>query len=96
VAITAPSTGSKFAQGTKVTISASATDIGTGSSPPSGIASVTFDLDGTAVIATDKASPYTNSWNTRSVTKGTHTLTAVATDVAGNSTTSAGITVTIT
>jgi peptidoglycan/xylan/chitin deacetylase (PgdA/CDA1 family) len=96
VAITTPGTGSKFAQGTKVTISASATDIGTASGAPSGVASVTFYLDGTAVIATDKASPYTTSWNTRGVTKGTHTLTAVATDVAGNATTSAAITVTIT
>jgi peptidoglycan/xylan/chitin deacetylase (PgdA/CDA1 family) len=96
VSITSPATGSKFAQGTTVSITATATDVGTGSGTPSGIASVTFYLDGTTVIATDKSSPYTASWNTKGVTKTTHTLTAVATDVAGNSTTSTAISVTIT
>jgi hypothetical protein len=96
VSMTAPANGSSFAQGSKVTLTASATDAGTDPGAASGIASVTFYLDGTIVIATDKASPYTTTWNTRGVTKGTHTVTAVATDVAGNSATSAAITVTIT
>jgi len=84
VSITAPASGSSFAQGTKVTVTASATDLGTGSGAPSGIATVTFYLDGTTVLATDTNSPYSFNWNTRGVTKGTHKLTAVATDVAGN------------
>jgi peptidoglycan/xylan/chitin deacetylase (PgdA/CDA1 family) len=95
VSITSPASGSSFAQGTKVTVTASATDLGTGSGAASGIASVTFYLDGTTVLATDTSSPYSFSWNTKGVAKGTHKLTAVATDVAGNSTTSAAITITI-
>ena len=35
------------------------------------------------------------SWNTTTVTNGTHTLTAVARDAAGNITTSTGRTVTV-
>jgi hypothetical protein len=56
---------------------------------------VTFYLDGTTVLATDTSSPYSFSWNTNKIAKGTHKLTAVATDGAGNSTTSAAITITI-
>jgi peptidoglycan/xylan/chitin deacetylase (PgdA/CDA1 family) len=95
VSITSPASGSSVTQGTKVTVTASATDLGTGSGAPSGIASVTFYLDGTTVLATDTSSPYSFSWNTRSVAKATHKLTAVATDAAGNSVTSAAITITI-
>jgi hypothetical protein len=95
VSITAPTTGSSFTQGAKVTITANAADLGTGGSAPSGVASVTFYLDGTTKVATDNSSPWTTNWNTSKIAKGTHKLTAVAKDVAGNSTTSAGITVTI-
>jgi hypothetical protein len=95
VSITSPAAGTSVTQGTKVTVTASATDLGTGSGAPSGIASVTFYLDGTTVLATDTSSPYSFSWNTRGVARGTHKLTAVATDAAGNSTTSAAITITI-
>jgi predicted 3-demethylubiquinone-9 3-methyltransferase (glyoxalase superfamily) len=95
VSIKSPANGSSFTQGTAVTISASATDHGTGSGKASGIASVTFYLDGTTKLGTDTTSPYSFSWNTSGVTKATHKLTAVATDVAGNPTTSAAISVTI-
>jgi hypothetical protein len=95
VSITAPSSGSSFTRGTRVTVTASAADLGTGSGTPSGVANVTFRLDGTTVLNTDTSSPYSFSWNTSNVTRGQHTLTAVATDAAGNSTTSAAITVTI-
>ena len=95
VSITSPASGSSFTQGTKVTVTAGAVDLGTGSGTPSGIASVTFYLDGTTKLATDTTSPYSLTWNTSKVTKATHMLTAVVTDVAGNSTTSAAISVTI-
>ena len=78
-----------------MTISANATDSGTGSGAASGIASVTFFLDGTTSLGTDTTSPYSLSWNTSNVARGTHKLTAVAADAAGNSTTSAAVTVTI-
>jgi hypothetical protein len=95
VSITQPTSGTSFLQGTKVTITATATDLGTNSGAPSGLTSVAFYADG-ALLATDTTSPYTTVWNTTKVAKGTHSLTAVATDNAGNATASAAITVTIT
>jgi hypothetical protein len=62
----------------------------------SGVASVAFYLDGTTLIATDTNAPYSVSWITNKVALGTHVLTAVATDVAGNSTVSSPVTVKIT
>src|SRR6185369_9314784 len=41
------------------------------------------------------AAPYTVSWNTTLGTGGSHTLSAIAKDTAGNSTTSGTITVTV-
>jgi hypothetical protein len=94
VSITAPASGSSFTRGTTVTVTASASDGGTGSGAASGLTSVAFFLDGKS-LGTDTTSPYSISWNTQSATRATHTLTAVATDAAGNTTTSAAITVTI-
>jgi hypothetical protein len=95
VSITAPASGASFTRGTKVTLTASATDSGTGTGAPSGVSSVAFFLDGTTRLATDNTSPYSFSWNTSGVSRGTHQLTAVATDAAGNTATSAAVTVTI-
>jgi hypothetical protein len=72
-----------------VSLAATAGDVG------SGVAQVAFDTDG-ARLGTDTTAPYALGWNTRKASFGQHTLTAVATDVAGNSTTSAPVTVTIT
>lgn len=96
VALTSPADGASFRQGAKITVSASATDLGTGPGSPSGIASVAFYAEGTTKLATITTSPYQFRWNTRSAAKGTHRLTAVATDVAGNSATSAVVTITLT
>jgi hypothetical protein len=98
VSITAPASGSSFTQGTKVTITATAADLGTGSGPASGIADISLYLDGTGAankLSSGNSSPFSFSWNTNKIAKGTHTLTAIATDAAGNSTTSAVITITI-
>jgi hypothetical protein len=96
VAITAPPTGQSFKQGTRISISATATDTGTGTGAASGIDTVVFRLDGTTVLATDTSQPYEMTWNTIKVNLGQHTITAVATDAAGNATTSAPISVNIT
>ena len=45
--------------------------------------------------AEDTTSPYSVSWNTTTVANGTHTLTAVARDAAGNTTTSTTVNVTV-
>jgi hypothetical protein len=47
------------------------------------VSKVDFVVDGT-VKMTDTASPYTYSWNSASVSDGTHQISAVATDEAGN------------
>src|SRR5439155_1554366 len=56
---------------------------------------VQFKLDGAKLGAEDSSAPYSVNWNTTSIANGTHTLTAVARDAAGNQTTSAAATVTV-
>src|SRR5437667_336716 len=60
-----------------------------------GVASVQFLLDGANLGSLDTASPYSVSWNTAAAINASHTLSAIAKDAAGNSTTSAGVTVTV-
>jgi len=69
-----------------VSVSASASDI-------NGVASVQFLLDGVTLGAEDATSPYSISWNTTTASAGTHTLSARASDLAGNVSTSAPVTV---
>src|SRR5207245_4609334 len=52
-------------------------------------------LHGANLGAEDTAPPYSVSWNTPTAANGSHILTAVARDAAGNVTTSAGVTVTV-
>jgi hypothetical protein len=87
VSLTSPAGGATVS-GAAVTISANATD-------NIGVAGVQFKLDGANLGAEDTSSPYSISWNTTGTTNGTHTLTAVARDAAGNSKTSTAITVTV-
>ena len=99
VVLTAPTDGLSIRRGATVMVSATATatDAGSGTGSPSGIASVRFYRDGILIPGTDKTAPYAITWTlSRLLALGMHTLTAVATDVAGNSTTSAAITVTVT
>ena len=86
VSITAPAPGST-ASGT-IIVTASASD-------NVGVASVQFVLDGANLGAADTTSPYAVAWDTTTATNGSHTLTAVARDAAGNSGTSAPATVTV-
>ena len=86
VSITSPANGATV-QST-VTVTASASD-------NVGVAGVQFQLDGASFGAEDTAAPYSVSWNTTGAANGSHTLTAVARDAAGNRTTSAAVTVTV-
>jgi hypothetical protein len=90
VRITSPATGASVTG--SVSLKADAADVG-----GSGVLSVAFYVDG-KLIGTDSSghTPYSINWNTKGVTKGTHTITAVATDRAGNQTTSVAVTVTVT
>src|SRR5207245_898321 len=86
VSITAPATG-RSVKGT-ITVSASASD-------NVGIVGVQFMLDGANLGAEATAAPYAVSWNTTTATDAVHTLTAVARDAAGNTATSAAVSVTV-
>jgi Bacterial Ig domain len=84
VSVTSPSAGSTVSGTVNVTASAS---------DNVGVASVQIMLDGQQLGAPDATTPYAVAWDTRTATAGTHRLTAVAKDAAGNSTTSATVTV---
>ena len=86
VSMTAPTNGATVSG--NVTVSANASD-------NVGVVGVQFMLDGTALGAEDTTSPYSISWDSTTATNGSHTLTAVARDAAGNHTTSSPVTVTV-
>jgi len=60
-----------------------------------GVAGVQFLLDGANLGAEVTTAPYTVSWNTATATNGTHSISARARDAAGNQTTSAAVSVTV-
>ncbi len=86
VSLTAPAAGAKLL-GT-VSVTASASD-------NVGVASVQLKLDGANLGPALTAAPYTYVWSTTGVPDGAHSLTATATDAAGNGATSAAIAVTV-
>ncbi len=86
VSVSQPAPGSAVAGAQQVTAAAS-DDVG--------VAGVQFRLDGAVLGAEDTVSPYAVSWDTTTATNGSHTLTAVARDTAGNVTTSSSVTVTV-
>ena len=86
VSITSPAGGSTVSGA--ITLSANATD-------NVGVVGVQFQVDGNNNGAEASAAPYTSPWNTANATNGSHTITAIARDAAGNRTTSAAVTVTV-
>lgn len=86
VALTAPANGATVSG----TISVTAT-----ASDNIGVIGVQFKRGGVNLGAEDTTSPYSTSWDTTSVSNGSYALTAVARDAAGNMTTSAARTVTV-
>ena len=71
-----------------VVVSATATD-------NVGVTSVQFAVDGVNVGAALAALPYQMSWNTTTVTDGSHALSVTARDAAGNTTTSTVVNVVV-
>ena len=59
-----------------------------------GIARVDYLVNG-ALVASSTTAPFSTTWNSASVADGPVTFTALATDTAGNQTTSTGVTATI-
>jgi chitodextrinase len=60
-----------------------------------GVVGVQFRLDGNNLGAEVTTSPYKTAWSTSQTKNGSHSLTAVARDAAGNKTTSSVVTVTV-
>src|SRR5712675_984709 len=86
VSITAPASGATVFGTTSVTASAS---------DNVGVVGVQFKVDGINLGAEDTAAPYAVSWDTTSASNGSHTLTAVARDAAGNVSPVSAVTVTV-
>src|SRR5882762_2799039 len=88
VTITSPGSGSPVSS--TVQVSASVSIVGSLT-----VSSVQFRLDGANLGARDTSAPYSVSWNTTATANGSHTLTAVATDLLGVQFTSDPVTVTV-
>jgi hypothetical protein len=86
VSLTGPTSGTTVTGPTTLTATAS---------DNVAVASVQFLVNGSPVGAPVTAGPYSYKWDPSHLANGTYTLAARATDVAGNSTTSSGVTVTV-
>jgi len=86
ISLTAPSPGATLTGST--TVSANASD-------NVGVVGVRFLLDGADLAAEDTTAPFDVTWSTTGTPNGTHILTARARDAAGNTTTSAPVSVTV-
>ena len=60
-----------------------------------GVQKVQYYRDSNVLLGTSLSAPFNFSWDSTTVTIGTHTLFAVATDTAGNTATSTSISVTV-
>ncbi|HEX7771291.1 MAG TPA: Ig-like domain-containing protein, partial [Pyrinomonadaceae bacterium] len=85
VSLTAP-VNNAMVTGSAVTISATASD-------NIGVSKVDFYRDSNVLLGTDNTSPYDIVWDTTSTSSGGHTLIAVVTDLAGNTTVSSVVNV---
>jgi len=79
VSVSSPAAGATVSG--SITVSATAAD-------NVGVAGVQFKLDGANLGPEDTLAPFSTAWNTALQSNGSHTLTAVARDAAGNTTTS--------
>jgi Bacterial Ig domain len=86
VTIAAPTDGSVV--GGSVTLQATASD-------NVGVVGVRFRLDGANIGVEDTSAPYAIQWDSVGTGNGVHAITAVARDSAGNSTTSAAVSITV-
>jgi hypothetical protein len=86
ITLTAPGNGAVVTG--IASLQASATD-------DTGVIGVQFRIDGVDAGAEDRSLPYAIDYDTTALANGTHMLTAVARDAAGNSATATGITVTV-
>ena len=85
ISFTSPSNNSTISGNINITVNAS---------DNVGVTNVAIKIDGTQIGNSLSSSPFTEAWNSSLVSNGSHTITATASDAAGNSTT-ASITVTV-
>jgi len=86
VSMSGPASGANYTAPASISLGATAGDV------DGSVARVDF-YAGTQLVGSDTTSPYTATWS--NVTTGTYSLTAVATDNAGATTTSSQVTVTV-
>ncbi|HET7364576.1 MAG TPA: N,N-dimethylformamidase beta subunit family domain-containing protein [Burkholderiales bacterium] len=86
VSVTSPGDGATVSGA--ITLTANASD-------NVGVVGVQFQVDGNNNGPEATATPYAAPWNTINATNGSHTITAIARDAAGNRTTSSAVTVTV-
>ncbi len=86
VAVTAPANGAEFPPASNIVVSATASD------PERQVARVDV-YAGSTLVGSSSSAPYSVTWP--AVPVGTYTITAVATDAAGASTTSPPVTITV-
>ena len=87
VSLTAPANNATVT-GSSVAVSADARD-------NVGVVGVQFKLDGANLGAEDTGAPYSVTWNTTTIANGTHTLSVVARDAAGNQSTATALSVVV-
>jgi hypothetical protein len=87
VSITSPADGAMYASDQTVSVTAKATD-------NVGVSRVEFYRNG-VLQSTDTAAPYAHSWSITRTANGSHSWTAKAYDAAGNTATSAAVSVTV-
>jgi hypothetical protein len=87
VSLTSPVNGARFAPGSDIALSATASD------PDGTVSKVEFYRDGTTLLGTDSTNPYSIVWT--AVPAGIYSLSAKATDNKGATTTSATVSITI-
>jgi len=86
ITLTSPTTGTTLSD--PVTLTASATD-------NMGVVGVQFQLNGTNLGGEDTTTPFSVFWDTGGAAPGSYTLTAIARDAAGNTTSSDPVQVTL-
>ncbi len=93
---TTPPTVSMSSPTAGATVSGSALAVSAAASDNVGVAGVQFKLDGANLGIEEISSPYSLFLDSTIVANGTHTLTAVARDAAGNQATATSVTITVT
>ncbi|PYJ83033.1 MAG: hypothetical protein DME22_16740 [Verrucomicrobia bacterium] len=83
---TIPPTVSLSAPANNATVSGSSVKVSANATDNVGVVGVQFKLDGANLGAEDTGAPYSVTWNTTTIANGTHSLSAVARDAAGNQT----------